>query len=93
MWLKWFIDVVFASGLFINAMLFIPQAIKIYREKTAAGLSLITFVGFCLTQLAAVFYGYLNHDYILMFGFSLALITCGAVTILIIFFRAQTARQ
>ncbi len=93
MWFKWFIDIVFASGLFINAMLFIPQAIRIYKEKTAASLSLTTFMGFCLTQLAAILYGYIHHDYILMFGFSLALITCGAVTSLIIYFRAQTAKS
>lgn len=77
------IDSIFGISLFINASLFIPQAMRILKTKTTKGFSLITFIGFCLTQLAAILYGYINHDYILMFGYILALICCGFVTILI----------
>jgi MtN3 and saliva related transmembrane protein len=77
------VDFVFGLGLFINALLFIPQVIKLYRTKDAGDLSKITFVGFCLTQIAAICYGYLHSDWILMIGYCLSLMTCGLVTILI----------
>lgn len=85
------IDIIFGTGLFINAMLFIPQAIRIYQKKESRDLSLTTFIGFCLTQLSAVIYGYLHKDHILMFGYILALMTCGIVTGLIIYFRFKTS--
>jgi len=40
-------------------------------------------------QTLAVLHGYLERDYVLMLGFLLSLITCGAVTSLIIFNRKQ----
>ena len=86
-WFIIFIDIIFGAGLFINAALFIPQAIRIVKYKNTKGLSLITFVGFCLTQLAAVVYGFFHQDYILMIGYVLALITCGTVTVLIFKYR------
>jgi MtN3 and saliva related transmembrane protein len=87
-----FIDLVFGIGLFINAMLFIPQAFRIFQKKESRDLSLTTFIGFCLTQLSAIIYGYLHKDYILMFGYILALITCGSVTMLILFFRLNKSK-
>lgn len=93
MWFRLVIDAVFAAGLFINTMLFIPQSIKIIRKKTASDLSLTTFLGFCLTQLSAVIYGYLHNDYILMYGYILAFMTCGFVTFLIIIFSIKSARS
>ena len=86
-WFTKVIDFIFGVGLFINAMLFVPQAIRIWKAKDAKELSLITFCGFCLTQLTAVIYGYLHHDYILMYGFLLALFTCGIVTVMGVYFR------
>lgn len=81
-----FIFFVFSLGLFINGLLFIPQIFKIIKEKEAKEFSKITFVGFCLTQLSAIIYGYLQNDKILMTGYSLALITCGTLTILIFYY-------
>jgi MtN3 and saliva related transmembrane protein len=81
------VDIIFGAGLFVNAVLFIPQAIKIYKNKHANDISLITFVGFILTQLAAILYGYLHKDYILMVGYMLAILTCGAVTALAFKYR------
>ncbi len=85
--LKLIVNFIFAAGLFINAMLFIPQAIRIYKKKHSGDLSLTTFVGFVLTQFSAILYGYLNNDYILMGGYILAIITCGMVTLLIFKYR------
>lgn len=89
MWFQYFIDTVFGIGLFINSMLFIPQAIRIWRQGEAKDLSMTTFIGFWLTQITAIIYGYLHHDYILMFGYILAAITCGFVTAQIIIYRIR----
>ena len=56
------VDIIFAAGLFVNAMLFIPQAWRIYKKKEAQDLSVITFLGFWITQISAIFYGYFSHD-------------------------------
>lgn len=85
------IEIVFGLGLFINAALFIPQIIRLYRTKDAGGLSLITFAGFNLIQLFTLLHGYLHKDYLLVFGYLLSLITCGMVTIMIIFYRKKPA--
>lgn len=86
-WATKLVDFIFGVGLFINAMLFIPQAIKIYKNKHAKDISLITFAGFIITQLAAICYGYLHQDYILMGGYLLAILTCGTVTTLAFKYR------
>ena len=86
-WIKLIVNFIFGAGLIINAILFIPQAIRIYKSKHSGDLSLTTFVGFVLTQLSAILYGYLNHDYILMGGYILAVASCGTVTALIFRYR------
>jgi len=89
MGLEKFVEAVFGLGLFINAALFIPQIIKLYRLKNSDEFSLITFAGFNIIQLFAVWHGYLHNDYVLMFGFALSLITCGCVTLLILVYRKK----
>jgi MtN3 and saliva related transmembrane protein len=82
-----FIEVMFGLGLFFNAALFIPQAIKIFKSKNVAGVSLITFAGFNLMQFFTILHAYLNNDYLLLFGFLLSFIFCGVVTILIFMYK------
>jgi two-component system aerobic respiration control sensor histidine kinase ArcB len=84
------IELLFSSGLFINALLFIPQAIKIFKEKSAKSVSLSTFVGFLLIQFAVVLHGVINHDSLLIIGYLLSMITCGAVVILSIIYRSRS---
>lgn len=84
-----FIEIVFSLGLFFNAALFVPQAIAIYRKKSAGELSLFTFVGFNVLQFFTVLHGYITKDYILMVGFLVSFITCGMVTLLIIKYRGK----
>ena len=83
------INIFFILGLFFNAALFIPQAIKIFHVKNASGVSLITFAGFNIMQFFTVLHGYLSKDYLLMIGFLLSFITCGIVTGLILFYRGK----
>ncbi|MCR5225342.1 MAG: hypothetical protein K6C34_04630 [Alphaproteobacteria bacterium] len=88
-----FVEFVFACGLFINALLFIPQAREIYVAKNAQGQSLLAFSGFNMIQLFTVLHAYIHDDYILLIGSALSFITCGTVTILIIFYQFKAKRQ
>ncbi len=87
------VDFLFSAGLFLNALLFIPQIIKLHRTRDAGDVSKITFTGFCLMQLSAVAYGYLHHDWILVIGYALSLLSCGLTTILIFYYSAQKTRR
>ena len=58
------VEFLFSLGLFINAGLFMPQVIKLYRTKNPEGLSLITFGGFNIIQLLAVLHGVIHQDFI-----------------------------
>ncbi len=77
----------FSLGLLVNAALFIPQIIQLVKAKSAKGLSVITFGGFCLIQIATILHGYINGDYLLVFGYGLSVLTCGTVTVLILIYR------
>lgn len=77
------VDFIFGAGLFMNALLFVPQIIKLYRTKNSKDVSKITFVGFCLMQASAIAYGYFHDDPVLLFGYVLSLVTCGITTVLI----------
>jgi MtN3 and saliva related transmembrane protein len=81
------IEAGFSLSLLANALLFIPQAVKLYRTKNITGLSLLTFAGFNVIQVFTVLHGYLQKDYLLILGYLLSLITCGACTWMIIAYR------
>jgi MtN3 and saliva related transmembrane protein len=76
------IEFVFSTALFLNALLFIPQSIRILKEKSAKAISPITFVGFLLIQVAIIFHGVITSDYVLVVGYLFSFITCGSVVIL-----------
>lgn len=82
-------EFIFAVGMFINALLFIPQAFNILKQKDSKELSLLTFAGFNVMQLASSLHGFWRQDYALALGALASFITCGGVTILIIFFRRK----
>ena len=88
-----FVRIIFGAGMFINAALFIPQVIRILKTKNTQGLSLITFVGFCLIQSSTIAYGYIQKDLLLMVGYALSLFTCGTVCILILIYRNKKERK
>jgi two-component system aerobic respiration control sensor histidine kinase ArcB len=81
------INFIFGIGLFINALLFIPQAIRIFKTRSTAGVSFFTFLGFLLIQLTAVLYGLIYQDYILAGGYFLSMVTCSMVIFLIIYYQ------
>ncbi len=84
---NYIVEIGFSISLFINAILFIPQIRIIFQTKSAKDVSLVTFVGFNIIQLFTVLHGLIVHDYILVFGYVLSIITCGAVSALVVYYR------
>lgn len=80
------IEFIFSVALFLNAILFIPQALRILKEKSAKNVSLTTFLGFLLIQLAVILHAAITNDYLLMGGYILSVLACGSVVLLIIYY-------
>lgn len=83
------IEVIFSFALVVNAMLFIPQAVKIFKLKTARGVSLITFLGFLIIQFATICHGVIQGDMILIVGYAISMLTTAAVVALILFYKKK----
>jgi len=86
------VAIVFGLGLFCNALLFVPQAIAVWRKKTDQGISLITFAGFSILQIIAIIHGLYEHDLSLTLGMAASLLSCGSVTCLTIYYRIRRKR-
>ena len=80
---------VFGAGMALNALLFVPQALSIWRTKRADGVSLLTFGGFNALQALGVVHGAFQHDWSLAVGMAVSLCTCGSVTVLALVFRRR----
>jgi MtN3 and saliva related transmembrane protein len=76
------VALVFGLGMILNAALFVPQAIHLWRTKTAQGVSLLSFAGFNTLQAVGALHGFFQHDHALMLGMLASLMTCGSVTVL-----------
>jgi MtN3 and saliva related transmembrane protein len=87
------VAVVFGLGLIGNALLFVPQAIAVWRKKTDEGISLVTFGGFCILQVLGVIHGIYEHDNSLIVGLGASFLTCGTVTLLTIVYRMRRLRS
>jgi len=79
----------FGLGLLCNALLFVPQAVAVWRKKTDEGISLITFGGFSVLQIIGVVHGIYQHDPSLILGMAASLLSCGTVTVLTLFYRLK----
>ncbi len=93
---NFFIDIIemmFGLGMFINAFLFLPQAFRIYKEKSAVGVSLSTFAGFLIIQLFIILHGIIHQDYPLILGFSLSMLTCGLVVAFTLFYKSKNNKK
>ena len=89
-WLINTAEFMFTSGLIVNAILFIPQAWRIYRTKRSKEVSLITFGGFWLIQLSIVIHALIKQDWLLFAGYILALISCGSVISLALMYKNKS---
>jgi MtN3 and saliva related transmembrane protein len=83
----------FGLGLLCNAVLFVPQAVAVWRKKTDEGISVITFGGFSLLQIIGVVHGVYQHDLSLIVGMAASLLSCGTVTVLTLFYRLKRLRE
>lgn len=72
----------FGTGLVMNALVFVPQALRIHRARNASGVSILTFAAFNAMQVVGTLHGYLQNDPVLMLGMFASLVTCGSVTVL-----------
>ena len=84
-----FSDWLYGAALFFNAALYIPQAWRIFKAKSANGSSLITFAGFNVIQIIAFINGLYNDDYALIIGQCISFVACGLVTGQLIFYKFQ----
>lgn len=87
--IKFFIEFVFSIGLFINAILYIPQIIRLYKTKHANDVSLLTFAGFNIISIFIFLHAFIRNDTLLMLGYAFTLITNTTVTVLIIWYRCK----
>lgn len=90
--MKQIVAVIFGLGLLGNALLFVPQAIAVWKKKSDEGISLITFGGFNLLQLLGIVHGMYQHDLSLTLGMIASFLTCGALTSLTILYRVRRLR-
>jgi MtN3 and saliva related transmembrane protein len=90
--MKQIVEFVFGLGLVCNALLFVPQAIAVWRKKTDEGTSLITFGGFSVLQAVGIVHGSYQHDLSLIIGMSASLLSCGTVTLLTLVYRQRRLR-
>jgi MtN3 and saliva related transmembrane protein len=86
------VAVIFGFAMVANALLFLPQAWRIWKAKTAQGVSLMTFAGFNALQFIGALHGYYQGDRALMIGMLATLVTCGAVTLLAIRYSSSAGR-
>ena len=87
--MKEYVAWLFAAGLVVNALLFIPQIIRIFKTKSAKSVSRVTFTGFCFFQIVSVFHGYYQGDTYLMWGMLVSFGFCLPLTILAYVYRKQ----
>jgi MtN3 and saliva related transmembrane protein len=87
--MKQIVAIIFGLGLIGNALLFVPQAIAVWRKKSDEGVSLVTFAGFCVLQVLGVIHGFYEHDKSLIIGLGASFLTCGTVTFLTIYYRMK----
>ena len=83
---------VFGLGLVGNALLFLPQAIALWRKKTDVGVSLVTFGGFSLLQMVGILHGVFQRDMAMVIGMAASLLSCGTVTLLTLYYRILRLR-
>jgi|SRR6185437_9247354 len=81
------IEFIVGIGVFINAILFVPQIMKLIKWKNAQSLSLLTFIGFDIINILLVIHGLIRHDNILFFGYMLSVIANSFIIFLVIKYR------
>lgn len=87
-----FIEMGFFTSLIINALLFIPQILRLYKTKNSSSVSTMTFLGFNIIQIFVICHAIIAHDTFLLIGTALSLVTCGIVTGLSILYKMKPSK-
>lgn len=87
--MKELVAVIFGLGLGCNALLFVPQLMTVWRAKSDAGISLLTFGGFTVLQAVGIVHGLYQRDISLTLGMAASLLTCGSLTGLTALYRVR----
>lgn len=87
---KLFVESFFITSLFVNAVLFFPQIIQLYRCKDSESVSFITFAGFEIINIFTMWHGYLHHDLLLGNGTLLSVVTNGIVVLQILYYKKRS---
>jgi MtN3 and saliva related transmembrane protein len=82
-----FIEIFFSLGLAINALLYIPQIIALFKSKSTEGVSFITFLGFAIIQLFTILHALIHADMVLMLGTIFGFVASCIVTCQILYYR------
>ena len=77
----------FRAGDGVECGFVVPQAVHLWRTKTAKGAPILLFAGFNALQAIGAVHRYFEHDYALMIGMVASLVTCGSVTGLAVRYR------
>jgi MtN3 and saliva related transmembrane protein len=85
--MKEIVGIIFGLGLVINGGLFVVQAVKIVKSRSAKGVSTFTFAGFNVLQITGILHGIFQRDIYLLSGMVASFIACSAVTVLSIIYR------
>jgi signal transduction histidine kinase/uncharacterized protein with PQ loop repeat len=85
--IKVYLDYIYGLIFILNAIIFIPQAVKIIQNKSAKDVSLITYAGLFAIQVFFIFHTLQTRNHILLIGFILSLITTAAVLILTVYYH------
>jgi len=87
--MKQIVAVAFGLGLLCNALLFVPQALALWRKKNSEEVSLLTFGGFNVLQAIGIVHGVYQHDLSLILGMAASFLSCGTVTSLTLLYRMR----
>lgn len=90
---KEIVETLFDSALILNVLIYLPQIWRLIKVKHAKEISLLTFATFNVVQLIQALYAYLVNDIPYFIGMVALLITCGIVTILIIYYRIKSGTK
>ncbi len=85
--MKEIIGIIFGLGLVVNGGLFVVQAVKIVKSRSAKGVSTFTFAGFNVLQITGILHGIFQRDIYLLSGMVASFLACGTVTVLSIIYR------
>ncbi len=90
-WIQWLVDMVVASALFINAALFLPQIIRIYRVREANAISIGMLVGMVIVSACGTLHGHFHHQHLVLLGYLLVFFMSLAVLAMTAYYRIKAS--